>query len=125
MKGDIDKELAQENLKRISANFELELLRLIKTLNLISQSKELYKGQITFIQALTDRYKLRLSDFTIRLLDLERNSHEQPNTQSPESVFGTPKEPSLTPAAVAGIAHEIREYLNEISAEIEKTRTSI
>lgn len=122
MKGDIDKEFAQENLKRISANFELELLRLIRTLNLISQSKELYKGQITFIQSLTDKYKLRLSDFTIRLLDLERNSREPSHAHDSESLFGVPREPALTPAAVAGIVHEIRDYLNEISSDIEKNQ---
>lgn len=122
MKGDIDKEFAQENLKRISANFELELLRLIKTLNLISQSKELYKGQITFIQALTDRYKLRLSDFTIRLLDLERSSREPSRAQDSENLFGVPREPTLTPESVAGIVHEIRDYLNEIGSEIEKNK---
>lgn len=122
MKGDIDKEFAQENLKRISANFELELLRLIKTLNLISQSKELYKGQITFIQALTDKYKLRLSDFTIRLLDLERSSREPSRAQDSENLFGVPREPTLTPESVAGIVHEIRDYLNEIGSEIEKNK---
>ena len=122
MKGDIDKEFVQENLKRISANFELELLRLIRTLNLISQSKELYKGQITFIQSLTDKYKLRLSDFTIRLLDLERNSREPSHAHDSENLFGVPREPALTPASVAGIVHEIRDYLNEISSDIEKNQ---
>ncbi|MEW6143852.1 MAG: SH3 domain-containing protein [Thermodesulfobacteriota bacterium] len=122
MKGDIDKDLAQENLKRISANFELELLRLIKTLNLISQSKELYKGQITFIQALTDKYKLRLSDFTIRLLDLERKSREPAPAADSENLFATPRESPLTPASVAGIVYEIRDYLNEISGDIEKNK---
>ena len=122
MKGDIDKDLAQDNLKRISANFELELLRLIKTLNLISQSKELYKGQITFIQALTDRYKLRLSDFTIKLLDLERKSREPVREGNGENQFTTPKEPALTPSAVADVVFEIRDYLNNISDEIEKNK---
>lgn len=122
MKGDIDKDLAQENLKRISANFELELLRLIKTLNLISQSKELYKGQITFIQALTDRYKLRLSDFTIRLLDMERKSHEVSLAQDTENLFTPHKESSLSPAAVIEVINEIRTYFNEISTEIESNK---
>jgi len=122
MKGDIDKDLAQDSLKRISANFELELLRLIKTLNLISQSKELYKGQITFIQALTDKYKLRLSDFTIRLLDLERKSREPAREGNGENLFAPPKEQALTPSAVADVVFEIRDYLNGISEEIEKNK---
>lgn len=122
MKGDIDKDLAQDNLKRISANFELELLRLIKTLNLISQSKELYKGQITFIQALTDKYKLRLSDFTIKLLDLERKSREPAREGNGDNLFAPPKEQTLTPAAVADVVFEIRDYLNGISEEIEKNK---
>jgi len=122
MKGDIDKDIAQDNLKRISANFELELLRLIKTLNLISQSKELYKGQITFIQALTDRYKLRLSDFTIKLLDLERKSREPAREGSGENLFAPPSEHALTPSAVADVVFEIRDYLNGISDEIEKNK---
>jgi SH3 domain-containing protein len=122
MKGDIDKDLAQDSLKRISANFELELLRLIKTLNLISQSKELYKGQITFIQALTDRYKLRLSDFTIRLLDLERKSREPAREGNGENLFAPPREQALTPAAVADVVFEIRDYLNNLSDEIEKNK---
>ncbi|HVY55444.1 MAG TPA: SH3 domain-containing protein, partial [Thermodesulfobacteriota bacterium] len=122
MKGDIDKDLAQDNLKRISANFELELLRLIKTLNLISQSKELYKGQITFIQALTDRYKLKLSDFTIRLLDLERKSRDQAPEGNGDNIFAAPKEQALAPSAVADVVFEIRNYLNSISDEIEKNK---
>lgn len=122
MKGDIDKDLAQDSLKRISANFELELLRLIKTLNLISQSKELYKGQITFIQALTDKYKLRLSDFTIRLLDLERKSREPAREGYGENLFAPPREQALTPAAVADVVFEIRDYLNNLSDEIEKNK---
>lgn len=122
MKGDIDKDLAQDSLKRISANFELELLRLIKTLNLISQSKELYKGQITFIQALTDRYKLRLSDFTIKLLDLERKSREPQKGGDGENLFTAPKEQELTPSAVADVVFEIRDYLNGISDEIERSK---
>ena len=122
MKGDIDKNLAQDSLKSISANFELELLRLIKTLNLISQSKELYKGQITFIQALTDRYKLRLSDFTIKLLDLERKSREPAREGEGENLFAAPKEQALSPSAVADVVFEIRDYLNNIGEEIERNK---
>jgi Bacterial SH3 domain len=122
MKGDIDKIQAQENLKRISANFELELLRLIKTLNLISQSKELYREQITFIQALTDRYKLRLSDFTIRLLDLERKSHEVSHSQDADERFAAPKEPVLTPSAVIDVITELRRYFDEFSTELENNK---
>jgi hypothetical protein len=88
MKGDIYNDHAQENLKMISANFEL--LRLIKTPNLISQSKELYRKQITFIEELTDRYKLRLSDFTIHLLDMERKSHEAFSAEDADNQFSTP-----------------------------------
>ncbi|MFI5323831.1 MAG: hypothetical protein ACHQ6U_09930, partial [Thermodesulfobacteriota bacterium] len=122
MKGDIDKVQTQENLKRISANFELELLRLIKTLNLISQSKELYREQMTFIQAVTDRYKLRLSDFTIRLLDMERKSHAASLAQDTDNQFSTQKEPVLTPSSVIEVITELRQYFNQISTEIENNK---
>ena len=122
MKGDIDSGIARESLKRISANFELELLRLIKTLNLISQSKELYKGQITFIQALTDKYKLGLSGFTIKLLDIERKSREPAPVRGPDDLFAPPGKTELSPASVAGIVGEIRDYLDDISIEIEKNK---
>ena len=83
MKGDNQKDLVQESLKRISANFELELLRLIRTLNFISESKELYKDQIDYFQSMIDKYKLGLKDFTINLLEAKgrRMKHAPPDRE--------------------------------------------
>ncbi len=123
MKGDKHKDLAQENLKRISANFELELLRLIRTLNLISQAKELYKNQVDQIQQLTDKYKFGLSDFTIRLLDAERRLHESQPAQGGESPYSAPAESVSDTASIIEVIDEFREYLNEIGSELERSKS--
>ena len=124
MKGDNQQDLAQENLKRISANFELELLRLIRTLNFISQAKELYKDQIDYFQSLTDKYKLGLSDFTIKLLEAERKSHVSAVPIDGENPYAAPTEPAQVSTPLIEVIDELREYLNEIESELERSKTA-
>jgi len=124
MKGDNKKDLAQENLKRISANFELELLRLIRTLNFISQSKELYKDQIDYFQSMIDKYKLGLKDFTIKLLEAERETHETRPPGQGDSPYSPPAESTQISAPLIKVIDELRDYLDEIGNEIENSKTS-
>lgn len=124
MKGDNQKDLVQENLKRISANFELELLRLIRTLNFISQSKELYKDQIDYFQSMIDKYKLGLKDFTIKLLEAERETHETRPSGQGDSPYSTPTESAQISAPLIKVIDELRDYLDEIGNEIESSKTS-
>ncbi|MEQ9618731.1 MAG: SH3 domain-containing protein [Deltaproteobacteria bacterium] len=121
MKGDIDKDLARENLRRISTNFELDLLRLIKTLNLISQSRELYKNQIDRIETLTEKYKSGLNVFTVKLLDAERKS-SSPSSPSLGDPYSPPGEPLSQVQSFTGIIDELRGYLDDIGTEIEKLK---
>lgn len=123
MKGDNNKDLARENLKRISASFELELLRLIRTLNLISQARELYKNQVDQFQQLTDKYKFGLSDFTIRLLDAERKSREASEPGDDENLYAPPTEHPSDTGPIIEIVDEFREYLDGIGAELERSKT--
>ena len=122
MKGDNNKDLARENLKRISASFELELLRLIRTLNLISQARELYKNQVDQFQQLTDKYKFGLSDFTIRLLDAERKSREASEPGDDENLYAPPTEHPSDTGPIIEIVDEFREYLDGIGAELDAKR---
>jgi len=123
MKGDNKKDLAQESLKRISANFELELLRLIRTLNFISQSKELYKDQIDYFQSMIDKYKLGLKDFTIKLLEAERETHETRSSGQGDSPYSAPAQSTQISAPLIKVIDELRNYLDEIGDEIEHSKT--
>jgi hypothetical protein len=124
MKGDNKKNLAQENLKRISANFELELLRLIRTLNFISQSKELYKDQIDYFQSMIDKYKLGLKEFTIKLLEAERETHDTRTSGQGDSPYSAPAGSAQISAPLIKVIDELRDYLDEIGNEIENSKTS-
>ena len=112
----MDNDTAQESVKRISANFELELLRLIKTLNLISQSKELFRTQAAGMEAFTAGHKIRLNDLKAKLA----------RAGEPGTAAGDPFTPPAgrphVPGYIFGITEDIENYLDEIGSDLEKLK---
>ncbi|MCA9810636.1 MAG: SH3 domain-containing protein [Candidatus Dadabacteria bacterium] len=112
----MDNDTAQESVKRISANFELELLRLIKTLNLISQSKELFRTQAAGMEAFTAGHKIRLNDLKAKLA----------RAGEPGAASGDPFAPPAgrphVPDYLFDITDDIESYLNEIGSDLEKLK---
>lgn len=68
--------LMDERLNRLSQGFELDLIRLLKTLSLISQSKDILEKHIGFLSSRSTEFQNRLSGFTINLLELEKELSE-------------------------------------------------
>ncbi len=108
---------ARESVKRISANFELELLRLIKTLNLISQSKELFRTQAAGIEAFTAGQRARLDNLKAKLA---RMGEAPPASGDP---FEAPAERPPVPDYLFDITRDIESYLDEIGSGFEKLKT--
>ena len=116
------KELSRENLNRLSSDFEVELLRLIKTLNLISQSKELYKNQVEEIESISNSLKLRINDFTIKLLEVEKSARE--GARDYNSSFTSPgdaQEPTDYETLIREV-NEFREKINAVDKDIERAK---
>ena len=67
-------DLVNKELSRLSHDFELDLIRLIKTLSLISQSKSILEKHTEYLGARSAEFQKRLSDFTIALLELEKEA---------------------------------------------------
>jgi cytoskeletal protein RodZ len=108
---------ARESVKRISANFELELLRLIKTLNLISQSKELFRTQAAGMEAFTAGQRTRLDDLKAKLA---RMGEAPPASGDPfEAPAGRPP----VPGYLFDITRDIESYLDEIGSGLERLKT--
>lgn len=112
----MDNDTAQESVKRISANFELELLRLIKTLNLISQSKELFRTQAAGMEAFTAGHKIRLHDLKAKLARAG-----EPGAPSGDP-FAPPAGRPHVPDYLFDITDDIESYLNEIGSDLEKLK---
>jgi len=112
----MDKDTAHESVKRISANFELDLLRLIKTLNLISQSKELFRTQAAGMEAFTAGHKIRLNDLKAKLA----------RAGEPGAASGDPFTPPAgrphVPDYLLDITGDIENCLNEIGSDLEKLK---
>jgi hypothetical protein len=75
-------DLVNKELSRLSHDFELDLIRLIKTLSLISQSKSILEKHTEYLKARSAEFQKRLSDFTITLLELEKEIGESRHTHS-------------------------------------------
>src|SRR5690606_36283678 len=112
----MDNDTAQESVKRISANFELELLRLIKTLNLISQSKELFRTQAAGMEAFTAGHKIRLNDLKAKLARAG-----EPGAPSGDP-FAPPSGRPPVPDYLFDITDDIENCLNEIGSDLEKLK---
>ncbi|MCL4245189.1 MAG: hypothetical protein KJ002_08685, partial [Candidatus Dadabacteria bacterium] len=112
----MENDTAQESVKRISANFELELLRLIKTLNLISQSKELFRTQAAGMEAFTAGYRIRLNDLKAKLA---RGGETVAASGDP---FAPPAGSPHVPDYIFGITEDIENYLDEIGSDLEKLK---
>ncbi|HWP92429.1 MAG TPA: SH3 domain-containing protein [Thermodesulfobacteriota bacterium] len=69
-------ELMNKELSRLSHDFELDLIRLIKTLSLISQSKSILEKHTEYLRARSAEFQKSLSSFTITLLELEKEIDE-------------------------------------------------
>ncbi len=113
----MENDTARESVKRISANFELELLRLIKTLNLLSQSKELFRTQAAGMEAFTAGYRIRLGDLKAKLA---RMGDAPPASGDP---FAAPAESPPVPDYLFDITRDIESYLDEIGSDLEKLKT--
>jgi Bacterial SH3 domain len=112
------KELSRENLNRLSSDFEVELLRLIKTLNLISQSRELYKNQVEEIESISNNLKIKINDFTIKLLEIEKGARESAMDFS-SSADNT--EPNDYDTIIKEV-NEFREKINAVDKDIERAK---
>jgi outer membrane biosynthesis protein TonB len=113
----MENDTARESVKRISANFELELLRLIKTLNLLSQSKELFRTQAAGMEAFISGYRIRLNDLKARLARMG----DAPAASG--DPFATPSERPPVPDYLFDITRDIESYLDEIGSDLEKLKT--
>ena len=112
----MENDTAHESVKRISVNFELELLRLIKTLNLISQSKELFRTQAAGIEAFTAGYKIRLNDLKAKLARAGETGAVSDDPFAPAA-----ERPSV-PNYIFCITEDIESYLDEIGSDLEKLK---
>lgn len=113
----MENDTARESVKRISANFELELLRLIKTLNLLSQSKELFRTQAAGMEAFTAGYRIRLGDLKAKLARMG----DAPAASG--DPFAAPAERPPVPDYLFDITRDIEIYLDEIGSDLEKLKT--
>jgi len=112
----MENDTAQESVRRISANFELELLRLIKTLNLISQSKELFRTQAAGMEAFTAGHRIRLGDLKAKL------ARDSETGAAPGDPFTAPAERPPVPDYISGITEDIENYLDEIGSDLERLK---
>jgi|GEM_PF-1881257 len=116
------KELSRENLNRLSSDFEVELLRLIKTLNLISQSKELYKNQVEEIESISNNLKIRINDFTIKLLEIEKGARESAREYRSDFSSSADNNESNDYETIIKEVNEFREKINVVDKDIERAK---
>ncbi len=122
MEDKLKNELSRENLNRLSSDFEVELLRLIKTLNLISQSRELYKNQIEEIESLSNNLKIRINDFTIRLLEIEKGARESIRESRNDFTSSADNNESNDYETIIKEVNEFREKINAVDIDIERAK---
>ena len=122
MEDTLKKELSRENLNRLSSDFEVELLRLIKTLNLISQSRELYKNQVEEIESISNNLKIRINDFTIRLLEIEKGARESVREYRNDFSSSADNNESNDYETIIKEVNEFREKINAVDKDIERAK---
>ncbi len=113
-------ELMNKELSRLSHDFELDLIRLIKTLSLISQSKSILEKHTEYLRARSAEFQKRLSDFTISLLELEKEIDE--STQRPSEVGKDPNDKlNKKIERLRVILGDYLAYAREMSENLKKT----
>ena len=68
---DDKKKLVEKQLNQISSNFELDILRLIKTQSFISLSKDVIDSEVESLKDRSNSFQSKLKNFSIKLLELE------------------------------------------------------
>jgi hypothetical protein len=123
MEDNLIKELSREKLGRLSSDFEVELLRLIKTLNLITQSKELYKNQVEEIEAISNNLKIRINDFTIKLLEIEKSAREGVRESQNDFSSSQDAAPAHDYDTIIKEVTQFREIIDTVDKDIERAKT--
>jgi len=70
-------DLINEKLSRLSSDFELDLNRLLKTVSLYTQSKEILQKNFAHLDLESTNFQKNLGNFTISLLELEKKISEK------------------------------------------------
>lgn len=122
MEDRLQKELSRENLNRLSSDFEVELLRLIKTLNLISQSRELYKNQVEEIESISNNLKIRINDFTIKLLEIEKSARESVREYRSDFSSSADNNELNDYEIIIKEVNEFREKIDAVDKDIERAK---
>lgn len=65
-------ELIEEKLQRISSDFELDVLRLIKTQSMLSLSKQVIDGEFRSVKSKSDLIQNKLNELSIRIESLKK-----------------------------------------------------
>jgi hypothetical protein len=81
-------DLINETLSRLSSDFELDLIRLLKTVSLLTQSKEILQRNFEHLDLKSTNFQTNLGTFTISLLELENKINEK-------SISTVEKSPAL------------------------------
>lgn len=105
--------LVNKELSRLSHDFELDLVRLLKTLSLISQSKSILEKHTEYLRGRSVEFQNRLSGFTITLLDLEKEIGQLPQ------IPGDKLDKQIERLKL--ILRDYSAYAREMSNNLEKT----
>jgi hypothetical protein len=112
--------LVNKELNRLSHDFELDLIRLLKTLSLISQSKSILEKHTEYLRGRSAEFQNRLSGFTIALLELEKEIGEFP--QIPTEVGKELKDKlNRHIERLKVILRDYIAYTREMNGNLEKT----
>lgn len=69
--------IMNERLRRLVSEFELDLMRLLKTASFLSLSKDVLQKHVNYIFSESTNFQKNLGNFTISLLELEKKISEQ------------------------------------------------
>src|SRR3989304_45671 len=111
--------LMNEKLNRLSQDFELNLIRLLKTLSLISQSKDILEKHVEYLRGKSTEFQNKLARFTIMLLELEKEVSElslRP-AETDEELNGKLKR---YVKSLKGLLNDYLIYAREINDDLEK-----
>ncbi|HXG31557.1 MAG TPA: SH3 domain-containing protein [Thermodesulfobacteriota bacterium] len=113
-------DMVGRELNRLSHDFEVDLIRLLKTLSLLSQSKSILEKHTEYIRGRSSEFQNRLSGFIVTLLELEREIGELPGIPA-----GVGKEPndglSRQIERLKAVLRDCIGYAREMNDDLEKT----